>query len=332
MYKNIICYYLKSNYIIPILIGISGLFVYFCITSQGTCIPDLYANFWDPFISIFSFALTIGLTFIYIRKEWLEQLPQKLNIHFVNIDGNYLASCYNVNVVGNADIRALGQQVGAQMFQNKFINFNPSLHVIHQGIPIEVKNKENKNYWIKYTEIVFQLRTNEYNDTSTYYSVWHINNNETARSKFKVSKNAFHVVKGRMSINDLLSDNDEAYLKFVKIKEDNTEIKRKYYLTNSPIVTGNGVYEYTIIDIGDAKEFIKDKELISAIGHESTAHVLTNLLGIPVKQDRIQIKLDEGDQCLVFRLKDRVKENKQYTIEELSNMPSEFGILSMKSI
>ena len=65
----------------------------------------------------------------------------------------YLASCYNVQVMPNSDLRALGQQVGAQMFSNQQLKFNPSLSLNIQNKPIKILDKKNKKVWVKYNDI-----------------------------------------------------------------------------------------------------------------------------------------------------------------------------------
>jgi len=59
---------------------------------------------------------------------------------------------------------------------------------------------------------------------------------------------------------------------------------------------------------------------ISAVGHESTAQLLTQLLSIPVPVNRIQIRLEPGDKLVVFQLLTRLPEGKVLTLEELKTI------------
>lgn len=325
-FLEILKFYWKRNKTIPILLFITIFVVFFLITGNGTFLPKLFINFWDPLISIYSFALTVGLTFIYINKDWIDHLPRKMNVHYINSHGMYLASCYNVDVVTNSDLRALGQQVGAQMFGNQQLKFNPSLKLVTIDKPLEVKKHTGEFVWIKYSDVNFYLTLDDYNNDSSYYTVWNINNNISYELRIPPDLIPFHVSKN-ISINELLSEDNETLNTFNSLKVESPVSSIKLYIVNSPIIDGSGVYDYETISQQKAKDFIKDKTFISAIGHESTAEVLSVLLGKEVKYNRIQIKLNEGDQCLVFRLKNRIEEGKLYTKDDIQKLDTEFGIL-----
>ena len=49
-------------------------------------------------------------------------------------------------------------------------------------------------------------------------------------------------------------------------------------------------------------------DLVSAIGHSSTAEVMTELLGHPVEANRLNVKPIVGDEFLCFKLKQRPPE------------------------
>lgn len=57
---------------------------------------------------------------------------------------------------------------------------------------------------------------------------------------------------------------------------------------------------------------------VSAIGHESTANVLSQLLGVDVPCERKQIALAVGDSAIIFSLKRRLAEGQVLSEEELS--------------
>jgi len=60
----------------------------------------------------------------------------------------------------------------------------------------------------------------------------------------------------------------------------------------------------------------------SAVGHEGTAQVLSELLGIPVdyRRDRPSIFMKKGDKGLHFFMKKRLPEGVVLTSEELKNL------------
>jgi hypothetical protein len=328
-FASIVYFYIRKNWLVPVLSIIAAVLVYFVITGQASFIPSFYTNFWDPYMAIFGIALTIGLTVIYISKEWLDHLPRKLNVHFINTNGHYLASCYNVNVVTNADLRTLGQQVGAQMLSNQQIKFSPSLDLVESDVPLKVKNDQGMSTWIKYSNIKFYLTSDQYNEQSSYYTVWNIQNHRPHALTFAPSIQPFHELKA-LSLKVLLSEDESSLTSYNGIEEHKVALANKLYIVNSPIIDGSGIYDYKTITMEEAMQFIEGKKFESAIGFESTAEVLSALLKTEVKYNRIQIKLQDGDQCLVFRLKDRIEEGKFYSAEELLKLNKEFGIITKK--
>ena len=47
---------------------------------------------------------------------------------------------------------------------------------------------------------------------------------------------------------------------------------------------------------------LNEEEIKSAVGHEDTAKLFTNLLGFPVEKNRINVALDECDGALVGQI------------------------------
>jgi len=75
------------------------------------------------------------------------------------------------------------------------------------------------------------------------------------------------------------------------------------YLLNSAVITTPGIYEYYIITPEQARKWYGDgADIISTIGYEETANALSLLLGSPVAVNRVTIKMNVGDEALVFRL------------------------------
>ena len=67
--------------------------------------------------------------------------------------------------------------------------------------------------------------------------------------------------------------------------------------------------------------------LLSAIGHETTAQILTELLGFEIPVNRIEYRQEPGDIALVFKLRGRPSEGKILTRDEIEAMGYDFGIL-----
>ena len=74
------------------------------------------------------------------------------------------------------------------------------------------------------------------------------------------------------------------------------------------------------IDVETAQEILAESEFISAVGHESTAKLLTNLLGVEIPTNRITVRMKEGDTALHFVLKQRLSEGKVLSEEELRGL------------
>ena len=75
------------------------------------------------------------------------------------------------------------------------------------------------------------------------------------------------------------------------------------------------------IDTETAKKLLSNNDFISAIGHESTAKIISNKLGFEVKANRIQIKLNSNDTVIVFQLLQRLPEGKVLSERELQQIP-----------
>jgi len=100
----------------------------------------------------------------------------------------------------------------------------------------------------------------------------------------------------------------------------------KIYLMNSPVLTAYGAFNFQKITLEEAKEILKEG-FVSAIGHEATAKLLTQLLGLEVKNNRIQVTMATGDVAIVFRLKTRLAEGQILSLEEIAKLDYEFGLL-----
>lgn len=103
-------------------------------------------------------------------------------------------------------------------------------------------------------------------------------------------------------------------------------------LLNTSIITAYGTYKYEPLTLEHARRIVAEfqsegKEIQSAIGHQSTADLLTMLLNFPVNVNRIEFEQTPTDAALIFKLKGRVSEGKVLSREELETMGYEFGLL-----
>ena len=65
---------------------------------------------------------------------------------------------------------------------------------------------------------------------------------------------------------------------------------------------------------------------ISAVGHESTSVLLTEILGVEVPFNRIAVSAKPGDIIIHFVLKTRLPEGKVLNLQELQNLDYDFVI------
>lgn len=101
-------------------------------------------------------------------------------------------------------------------------------------------------------------------------------------------------------------------------------------ILNTTILTADGDFSLKTISLKEAKKLIKGKEILSAVGHESTSQILTNLLKVDIPVNRIQFKQESGQKALCFKLLGRPEEGKILTLKEIEEIGYEFKILEMK--
>ncbi len=111
-----------------------------------------------------------------------------------------------------------------------------------------------------------------------------------------------------------------AYLRHIWRKQ------KRVTILNTSILTAYGDFRYEQIDVEQAKNLIA-YGFESAVGHASTADILTQLLDTPVPMNRTQFSQELGDIALVFKLNGRAEEGKILTVSEIEAIGYEFGIL-----
>lgn len=72
------------------------------------------------------------------------------------------------------------------------------------------------------------------------------------------------------------------------------------------------------VSVDEARSFLRDKEFQSAIGHESTARLLSELLGVKILPNRVSIHMHKHDIGIHFVIARRLKEGEIISYEELS--------------
>lgn len=103
------------------------------------------------------------------------------------------------------------------------------------------------------------------------------------------------------------------------------------YLTNSTFLPCDGTWKMSTITLDFAKELV-NYPFTSAVGHSSTAEVISTLLGVEVPSNRISLHdLEVDTQFLCFKLKERAPEGKILSKEEIEEIGYEWKLLILQS-
>ena len=102
----------------------------------------------------------------------------------------------------------------------------------------------------------------------------------------------------------------------------------KLAILNTSILTTTGMFELQDITLEEAKQLVKDNEILSAVGHQSTSDILTTLLETEVPMNRIMFEQETGQKALVFKLNGRAPEGKILTVKEIHQIGFKFQLLT----
>lgn len=102
-------------------------------------------------------------------------------------------------------------------------------------------------------------------------------------------------------------------------------------LLNTSILTEYGEYSYSPITLDVARQIVRDAHMDSAIGHQATAEILTELLGMPVPVNRVNYSQQIGEQALVFKLRGRPEEGRILNRDEIEAIGYDFGLLTREA-
>lgn len=103
----------------------------------------------------------------------------------------------------------------------------------------------------------------------------------------------------------------------------------KLFIFNTTIIVNDGVYSMRTISLEEAKEIIsQNPNFISAIGHSSTAEIISTVLNANVPENRINASFDEiGDKALCFKLNSRPKEGSILSYQDLQEIGFSWKLL-----
>jgi len=83
------------------------------------------------------------------------------------------------------------------------------------------------------------------------------------------------------------------------------------------------------VDLEIVKKFF-DEPFQSAVGHQSTAEILSKLTGTNVPVNRVSLSLMKKDRLIVFQLMTRLEEGKVLSEQELMNLPYKFLLVEVE--
>ena len=102
----------------------------------------------------------------------------------------------------------------------------------------------------------------------------------------------------------------------------------KLGILNTSILTTVGTYELKDITLEQAQDLVHNNDILSAIGHQSTADILTTLLETTIHMNRIMFEQEQGQKALVFKLNGRPEEGKILTQQEIKEIGYKFQLLT----
>ena len=101
-------------------------------------------------------------------------------------------------------------------------------------------------------------------------------------------------------------------------------------ILNTAILTGDGNYTLWTVSLAEAQQLLAKHggEVNSAVGHESTAQILTELLGVEVPVSRQLYAQAAGESVLVFKLRGRAPEGVILTSEQVEEIGYDLKVLT----
>lgn len=101
---------------------------------------------------------------------------------------------------------------------------------------------------------------------------------------------------------------------------------------NTSILTTDGIFSLETVSLPEAQRLVSAAtRLDSAVGHASTAQILTELLGVEVAVNRQQFRQTIGQSALVFKLNGRPEEGRILTRAEIEDIGYELKVLTRLS-
>ena len=92
----------------------------------STSSKQTYIDQVEPFVNAATLIVALAVWYGETHEDWLNAIPKKLTVIF-EFDGKPVMVCKRADLSGEADIRALAQQIGLQMAQGEPLQFKAPL-------------------------------------------------------------------------------------------------------------------------------------------------------------------------------------------------------------
>lgn len=99
-------------------------------------------------------------------------------------------------------------------------------------------------------------------------------------------------------------------------------------ILNTAIITAPGRYEMHTISVDSAQALVFQMNWVSAIGHEATAQILSEILQVTIPVNRIQYVQQPRERAIVFKLRGRPEEGKILSREEIEAIGYDLYVLT----
>jgi len=97
----------------------------------------------------------------------------------------------------------------------------------------------------------------------------------------------------------------------------------------SMLASPEAILKIVEVNTETVKSLLNQAQATSAVGHASTAQVLSSLLEKEVPTNRINIKINKNDVLVVFQLLTRLEEGRVLTAEEVASLPYKFYLVEV---
>jgi len=86
---------------------------------------------------------------------------------------------------------------------------------------------------------------------------------------------------------------------------------------NGTVVTTDGLYRVQQISLEAARVLVSNQAITSAVGHQAAAHLISEILGVFVAENRIQFFQQPGQLAIAIKLNIRPPEGAVLSKEEM---------------